>query len=355
LFAPRFGDRERTNLKHNIAAILRWLVPLAIVAFLVFDISTQQSWASVWAGPKDWPLLALGFALYLAAQLLTIVRWYWLVRALDVPFRWNDAVRLGFFGYLLTFVSFGAIGGDLLKAFFVAREQPGRRVEAFATVIVDRVIGLYALFLLASVAIVTSAIVGAPTTPVITAIYQTVLFCTAAASIGFFLLLVVAGPRGKRLVDWLGGLPTVGAILRPLAGAMQMYRRRLGVVLVSVLLGILVQSLMVATVWAAGAALVSEPPSLFRHCLIVPVAMLTALLPLPGFGLGALEFALEFLYRHVGGATAGQGLLAALGFRLITIATALVSAVVYAANRREVGEVLREAEVAETEGVVAGV
>jgi uncharacterized protein (TIRG00374 family) len=340
-------------LKHNIATILRWLVPLAIVAFLIFDISRQQSWTDVWAGPKDWPLLALSFALYMIAQLLTIVRWYWLVRALDVPFRWSDAIRLGFLGYLLTFVSLGAVGGDLLKAFFVAREQPGRRVEAFATVIVDRVIGLYALFLLASIAIFASALSGVATTPVIAAIYQSVLVCTAAASIGFVLLLVVAGPRGKRLTDWLGRLPTVGAVLRPLAGAMQMYRRRLGVVLISVLLGIVVQSLMVATIWAAGAALVSDPPSLFRHCVIVPVAMLTALLPLPGFGLGALEFALEFLYRHVGGATAGQGLLAALGFRLITVATALVSAVVYVGHRREVGEMLREAEVAETEGIAA--
>jgi glycosyltransferase 2 family protein len=338
---------------HKIVTIARWLIPLAIVAFLIFDISRQQSWAEVWAGPKDWPLLALSFALYMIAQLLTIVRWYWLVRALDVPFRWNDAVRLGFLGYLLTFVSLGAVGGDLLKAFFVAREQPGRRVQAFATVIVDRVIGLYALFLLASIAIVTSALSGAPTTPVIAAIYQTVLVCTAAASIGFVVLLVVAGPRGKRLTDWLGHLPKVGAILRPLAGAMQMYRRRLGVVLVSVLLGIVVQSLMIATVWAAGAALVSDPPSLARHTVIVPVAMLTALLPLPGFGLGALEFALEYLYRHVAGASVGQGLLAALGFRLVTVATALVSAVVYVANRREVSEVLHQAEIAETEGIGA--
>ena len=134
---------------------------------------------------------------------------------------------------------------------------------------------------------------------------------------------------------------------------MQMYRRRLGVVAVSVLLGIVVQSLLVFTIWAAGAALLSDPPKLARHFVIVPVAMLTAMLPLPGYGLGAMEFALEFLYRHVGGSSAGQGLLVALGFRVLTVATALVSAVVYAANRREVDAVLREAEAAESKGVAA--
>ncbi len=205
--------------------------------------------------------------------------------ALDVPFRWNDAVRLGFLGYLLTFVSLGAVGGDLLKAFFVAREQPGRRIEAFATVIVDRVIGLYALLLLASTAIVFSRTSGGPVTPIVAALYQTILACTAAASIGFVLLLVVAGPRGTTFVDWLGRLPTIGNVLRPLAGAMQMYRRRLGVVAVSVLLGIVVQSLLVFTIWATGTALLSDPPTLARHFMIVPVSMLTAMLPLPGYGL----------------------------------------------------------------------
>jgi uncharacterized protein (TIRG00374 family) len=340
-------------LNRNITTILRWLFPLAIVVYLVYDISRQESWSDVWAGPKDWPLLVLAFALYLTAHLLTIVRWYWLVRALDVPFRWSDAVRLGFLGYLLTFVSLGAVGGDLLKAFFVAREQPGRRIEAFATVIVDRVIGLYSLLLLASTAIVISRTSGAPVTPIIAALYQTIIICTAAASVGLILLLVVAGPRGAKFVDWLGRLPTIGNVLRPLAGAMQMYRRRLGVVTVSVLLGIVVQTLLVITIWAVGAALLSEPPALARHFVIVPVSMLTAMLPLPGYGLGAMEFALEFLYRHVGGSSAGQGLLVALGFRVLTVATALVSAVVYAANRREVAEVLREAEAAESKGVAA--
>ena len=45
------------------------------------------------------------------------------------------------------------MGGDLFKAIFIAREQPGRRTEAVATVLVDRVIGMYALVLLTSAVI----------------------------------------------------------------------------------------------------------------------------------------------------------------------------------------------------------
>ena len=78
---------------------------------------------------------------------MTFVRWYLLVRALQLQFRLVDAFRLGFLGYLFNFVVVGSVGGDLFKAIFIAREQPGRRAEAVATVLVDRIVGVYALVL----------------------------------------------------------------------------------------------------------------------------------------------------------------------------------------------------------------
>jgi hypothetical protein len=86
----------------------------------------------------------------------TFVRWYLLVRALDLPFRVADAFRLSFVGYLLNFVAFGSVGGDLFKAVFLAREQHGRRTEAVATVFLDRALGLYSLLIVASAAILFS-------------------------------------------------------------------------------------------------------------------------------------------------------------------------------------------------------
>ena len=57
--------------------------------------------------------LAAAVGLSLAGVTITIVRWHWLIRALGLPFRLRDALRLGFLGYLLNFVSFGSVGGDL--------------------------------------------------------------------------------------------------------------------------------------------------------------------------------------------------------------------------------------------------
>ena len=59
----------------------------------------------------------------------------------------------------------GVVGGDLLKAWLLAREQHGHRAESLASVIVDRLIGLYVLLVVASVAILMQRVSGATPTP----------------------------------------------------------------------------------------------------------------------------------------------------------------------------------------------
>ena len=56
------------------------------------------------------------------AVLLTMVRWYFLVRTLNVPLTWRDAFRLGFLGYLFNFISPGSVGGDLFKVVYLAKQ-----------------------------------------------------------------------------------------------------------------------------------------------------------------------------------------------------------------------------------------
>src|SRR5262245_27483918 len=105
----------------------------------------DDSFDRLWNEPKNWSMLAIAAALKLTAIMITFVRWFFLVRALNLPFRLRDAFRLGFLGYLFNLIAPGAVGGDLFKAVFIAREQPGRRGAAISSVIVDRLIGLYAL------------------------------------------------------------------------------------------------------------------------------------------------------------------------------------------------------------------
>ena len=77
-----------------------------------------------------------------------------LVRAVGLPFSRYDAVRLGLVGFYFNTFLPGAIGGDVVKAVEIARENSCRAL-AVATVLIDRIIGLWSLIWF--VAIVGSA------------------------------------------------------------------------------------------------------------------------------------------------------------------------------------------------------
>jgi len=108
------------------------------------------------------------------------------------------------------------------------------------------------------------------------------------------------------------------------------------------------QSLYAVGIWLVARALVSDAPTLGEHFVIVPMAMITGVLPLAPNGLGTFEALMEWMYRELmaGHAIKGAGLLVSFGYRLITVLIAAVGAIVYWAGRREVSEVMHEAEVA---------
>ena len=91
----------------------------------------------------------LAAACFLAAVLLTFCRWYVLVRALGLPFRLSEALRLGAVGFFFNTFLTGSVGGDFIKATVLARQQ-SERTLAVASVLTDRVIGLWTLAAFAS-------------------------------------------------------------------------------------------------------------------------------------------------------------------------------------------------------------
>jgi uncharacterized protein (TIRG00374 family) len=76
---------------------------------------------------------------------IQFTRWFLLVRALDLPFTIGKAFRLGLVGSFWNTFAPGSVGGDLVKAYYIAHGQPGRKAAAVATVIVDRLVGLFGL------------------------------------------------------------------------------------------------------------------------------------------------------------------------------------------------------------------
>jgi uncharacterized membrane protein YbhN (UPF0104 family) len=332
--------------------LLQWAVVAGIIAYLVHVVRSNDSFDKLASSPKQWHLLAAAVLAMLAGVTITIIRWHWLMRGLDLPVRMGDSLRLGYLGYLLTFVSAGVVGGDLFKAIFVARELHGHRAEAVATVVVDRLFGLYGIFLLATISILATGAWQAETNEQVRAIYRATFICAAVGTGGLSLLLL-PGAVWHGLSQAAARVPKAGTIGVRLLKAVQMYRSRFGVVLAAIVLTLVAQTLFAVAFHWVSAGLLENHPSLAAHMVMVPIAMITGILPLPMNGLGAFETAIEFLYQKatvaISGASAvvpakGVGVLVSLGNRIVSMAVALVGVVLYLLNRREVAEVMHEAE-----------
>jgi hypothetical protein len=90
---------------------------------------------------------------------------------------------------------------------------------------------------------------------------------------------------------------------------------------------------------------------LANHFDVVPLSSVTGVLPLP---FGPFEFVLDLLYQYVAieeklAIASGQGLVVAFAYRLMTLLLAAFGIPYYFGNRREMAEVMHEAEEEERE------
>lgn len=285
---------------------------------------------AVFAGRPDPAMFVLALGVYLVAMVLTFVRWFALVRALGLPFLLRDAIRLGFIGSVFNLLIPGAVGGDLIKAAFLAREQE-RRTQAIASMVIDRLLGLLGLFLLASVA-------GAfqwsqsSTRDEVRNLILLAWTMVGGGVVGLTILFTPAlyGPL-LRLVSGRGRVET---LLRELVAMASTYRRRPDVIVLGALLAALSHGLFVLALYTVDRALYPETaPSLARHYLVVPLVFFTMAVPLPFGALGLTEKASEVLFDLVG---FPGGAVVMMGYRVVMYVAGSISATIYAANARQI-------------------
>ncbi len=340
--------RARKAQQYLLGAV-KVAVSAALLGYLFAKAARDDSFQQLRDQPKEWGLLAAALAVELAAVMLTIVRWRLLVRAVELPFTFAEAFRLGFLGFLLNFFTLGVVGGDAIRAVFVARSNPGRGAVAVATVVVDRVLGLLGLMVLVSISFFLVDWNTVETRDpegllVIQNLCRVALVGTAVGAAGLGVLLL-PGFTTSPLWDLFTGLPGVGTTFAHLIEALRMYRRRIDLLVVALVMSLGVHGLLAVAIYLIAHGLPGQTPGFLEHLVISPMASAFGSLPLPG-GLGAFEVALDFLYRRVSPerVAESQGFVIALAYRVVTLLIAAIGVGYYLTSRREVRRLMAEAK-----------
>jgi glycosyltransferase 2 family protein len=336
--------------------ILLWLAKIGfsvgILGFLIWKAQQHQQFAALAEHPKDWKLVALAAGAYLLTLFVQMFRWQLLARGLHLHLPFGEATRLGFLAQLFSFLGVGMLGGDALKTYILGKQNQGRMTEAFTSVFVDRFIGLYGLILVAGVASCffdTSVLVNASANDRNTVqllCWAAPLLAVVATLLGGFLLL----PRVTKssLWDVLARVPKLGGILKKLVLALRMYSKNRGTLLIAVLLSVVIHLSNASIYYFLSHALPAfaddvavTKPSFISHLMAALLALATGALPL-----GALEIVFNVLYRAVSPPEmpSEQGFLLVLAFRLIQMAVASIGLYFYLRGRREVDQLMHEAQ-----------
>jgi uncharacterized protein (TIRG00374 family) len=81
--------------------------------------------------------------------LASVVRWRMALRVQGLVLSWERALEISFVAQFFNSFFLGSTGGDLMKAWYAARETHHKKTEAVVTVVIDRLIGLWAMLLFA--------------------------------------------------------------------------------------------------------------------------------------------------------------------------------------------------------------
>jgi uncharacterized protein (TIRG00374 family) len=216
-----------------------------------------------------------------------VVRWRIVLQAqgLDLPL--GRATRISFVAQFFNSFLLGSTGGDLIKAYYAARETHHKKTEAVTTVFVDRLVGLWTMLFFAGVMM-------GPNFRLLTAsrdLYVPALFILAMlGALSVVLGLAFWGGVSKRFPrarHQLRRLPK-GDVLERALDSCRQFGKQKTFLLKTIAISLFLNVLWVLQVMVLGSGL-DLSISILALFVIVPVIFCISALPITPNGLGVRE------------------------------------------------------------------
>ena len=261
------------------------------------DLPRFKQWELGWiqGPPQLWEnLTQISGSVFLLSVLLVgamlalgVIRWRMVLQVHGLALPFARAVEISLVAHFFNSFFLGSTGGDLMKAYYAARETHQKKTEAVITVFVDRLIGLWAMLLFAVCMMPPNW--GLLTSDRLLRLPILVVLCMLLGASILVSLAFYGGVsrRWSGARDWLRRLPK-GEWLEQLLEACRVFGREKFFVLRALAISMVLNLVTVLQfmVLASGLGLKIPPINLF---VIVPTIICIASLPITPSGLGVRE------------------------------------------------------------------
>ncbi len=319
----------------HISLIARIVV--AVVAILLAFYG--QDWArlaEVFKGLNPW-YFVLSLATFAVAQVVVALRWWLLLRAQSIYISLFAAIRLFFLGLFYNNVMPGAVGGDVLKAWYVTKHT-NRRLEGALSVVVDRAIGLAGLVLMAIFTygvFLRGRVLEQGTDEErgpggwLSQHEGMILWLVLGIGLVAVAFMLAHPYSRRRLAQAMEQLQNRGlALLKRTKDALVVYCSRPGTALGAFILTFISQSMVIASFWPLGRNLGIDV-ELKYYFVIFPIMWVVAAVPVSPAGLGIFEWGTKKGFVALTGADPGSALAIALCQRLIWLLASLPGVLIH--------------------------
>ncbi len=318
-------------MKKTVLTLLQAAITLALLWWIFRDAEKRAlMWETLQTANWWWFLPGLG-----AVGVTTVLqtwRWQWLmqVQGIDPGFARTYAMNL--IGMFFNLFLPGGTGGDLIKMYYASREAPQQKAAVVLSVIMDRVVGLFALIFLAAVISALSFSVLWAAQELHPLLWTLLLVVLGAAGVVCGGFIVEHFQLAGKLPRWL---PLRHALLE-VAAAFSTYTRRPSALLATFGISLPTQLLFFFSFYCASRALGAEI-GLGQLFTVLPVVLTIAALPISVAGLGVREQLFRVCLGVLYGVPGGVAVLIGFSGFLLLVLWGILGGLIYVFYRSSQG------------------
>jgi len=296
-------------MKNIVMTAFKIIVAGGLITWLIKTKKiSMEPFAQLWAHPS---MLILVFAAVLALILINNYRWVLLLRGQDVLSNNRETLPLSLIGLFFNIAMPGSVGGDVVKGYYIVRRHPQAKVAVATSVLIDRLVGLYAMTLIALYPLVIHANFVF-SSPKLKAMALFVLGLIVFFTI-FFLVGFSQAIRTHDKTEALFKKIPAGKLFEKVYDAVHAYSRHKTEFIWGILLSVVAQTVIIVAFYFVGHALGYTSVTLNGLLFAIPLGLIAAAVPVSPGGIGvgqAVFFALFSWY---------PGLVGEFGVAVITI------------------------------------
>jgi glycosyltransferase 2 family protein len=349
-------------MKKKLGGLLRVIISVGILAYLFNSIFHKEAadyfdsnsidpdalnWMErariVWTvGPESlWAAFQKIHVLWFAGAVicagipavLGVIRWQWILDVQGLKVKFPRLFSISFIGLFFNAFMLGSTGGDVIKAWYVAHETHHKKAEAVATVVVDRLIGLLALFIITLI--------------MMAAFHERVfddpkLFWFSMATLGVVVSTVLATVIGlwRGLADklpgfraWLKRMPRYETLHR-MVDAYRVYASHPVVLAKTLLISFVVHFFSMLSIVCVGYGLGARTATFTDYYLYLPIINSVTAVPITISGFGVREGMYIKMFHEVGVVEPVALVMSLLGY-LAALFWSIVGGVFFLTHRKE--------------------